>query len=96
MCSPASCGSRAPSPVALLSRKLHDAAGGRLFVSTYGGNLQCIDGDAAAWRIVTELEDDRFFHRMLLFHDRLLLVGGASMKSGQRRHLEAVELSRLE
>ena len=69
---------------------------GRLFVSTYGGNVQVLDRDAGAWRITTKLEDDRFFHRMLLFDSRLLLVGGASMRSGKRLHFETVKLSSLE
>ena len=68
---------------------------GRLFISTYGGNVQVLDRDAGTWRITTKLEDDRFFHRMLLFDDHLLLVGGASMRSGKRLHFETVKLSSL-
>ena len=69
--------------------------GRRLFVSTYGGNVQVLDRSANIWHIATKLEDDRFFHRMLLFDSRLLLVGGASMRSGNRLHFETVKLSRL-
>ena len=69
--------------------------GGRLFVSTYNGNVQVLDRDEKTWRIATQLEDDRFFHRMLLFDSRLLLVGGASMRSGKRLHFETVKLSSL-
>lgn len=69
--------------------------GGRLFVSTYGGNVQVLDSDHASWRISAKLEDDRFFHRMLPFNGRLLLVGGASMRAGKRLHFETVELSSL-
>ena len=69
--------------------------GGRLFVSTYGGNVQVLDSGHPAWRISTKLEDDRFFHRMLPFDSRLILVGGASMRSGKRLHFETVELSGL-
>ena len=69
--------------------------GRRLFVSTYGDNVQVLDRSANIWHIATKLEDDRFFHRMLLFDSRLLLVGGASMRSGNRLHFETVKLSRL-
>lgn len=68
---------------------------GRLFVSTYGGNLQSLDQDEADWRIATKLDDDRFFHRMLPHDNRLILVGGASMVEGKRLHFESVELSKL-
>ncbi len=69
--------------------------GGRLLVSTYNGNVQALDVDGGTWRISAKLEEDRFFHRMLPFNSRLLLVGGASMRSGKRLHFETVELSNL-
>ncbi len=72
------------------------AVDGRLFVSTYGGNVQVLDLDAESWRIAAKLQDDRFFHRMLRFDSRLLLVGGASMRSGMRLHFETVKLSSLQ
>ena len=68
---------------------------GRLFVSTYNGNVQVLCRGDKTWRIATKLEDDRFFHRMLPFNNRLLFVGGASMRSGKRLHFETVELSSL-
>ncbi|MDE2928982.1 MAG: hypothetical protein OXT71_21560 [Acidobacteriota bacterium] len=42
------------------------------------------------WRIAARLQDDRFFHRMLPYGRRLLLVGGASMRSGKRLHFETI------
>lgn len=69
--------------------------GDRLFVSTYGGNLQCLSQDGGEWNIAKKLEEDRFFHRMLPFGDRLILVGGASMAAGKRLQLEEVELAEL-
>ncbi len=69
--------------------------GRRLFVSTYNGNVQVLGRGDKTWRIATKLVDDRFFHRMLLFKNRLLLVGGASMRFGKRLHFETVELSSL-
>ena len=68
---------------------------GHLFVSTYNGNIQVLGRDDTTWHIATKLEDDRFFHRMLPFNNRLLLLGGASMRSGKRLHFETVELSSL-
>ena len=69
--------------------------GGRLIVSTYNGNVQVLEPGGGDWKIAARLEDDRFFHRMLPHENRLLLVGGASMRSGKRLHFEAVELSSL-
>ena len=68
---------------------------GRLLVSTYNGNIQVLEEGNDAWRISAKLVDDRFFHRMLPFNGRLLLVGGASMRAGKRLHFETVELSSL-
>ena len=68
---------------------------GRLIVSTYNGNVQVLERGGGEWKIAARLKDDRFFHRMLPFDNRLLLVGGASMRSGKRLHFEAVELSSL-
>jgi len=70
--------------------------GDRLYVSTYGGNLQCLARDAKQWHVATKLKYDRFFHRMLPFRQHLMLVGGASMLEGKRLNLEMVELSQLE
>ena len=69
--------------------------GGRLIVSTYNGNVQVLELGNGEWKIATRLQDDRFFHRMLPYDSRLLLVGGASMRSGKRLHFETVELSSL-
>ena len=42
-----------------------------------------------------QLKEDRFFHRMLAFDKRLVLVGGASMQYGKRLGLEEVRLGNL-
>jgi N-acetylneuraminic acid mutarotase len=70
-------------------------SGGKLFVSTYDGKLQCLDGGGAKWRVAKALNEDRFFHRMLPYHGRLYLVGGASMQEGKRLQLEVVDLSEI-
>jgi N-acetylneuraminic acid mutarotase len=67
----------------------------KLFVSTYGGNLQCLAQEGGEWSIAKKLAEDRFFHRMLPFEERLILVGGASMTAGKRLQLEEVELRTL-
>ena len=72
-----------------------DTVGGRLYVSTYGGNLQVLGRDAKTWHTAKKLLDDRFFHRMLQFDNQLFLVGGASMRAGKRLHFENVDLSSL-
>ena len=69
--------------------------GKRLFVSTYGGNLQVLDSSAKEWRIAHKLEEDRFFHRMLPYKHQLVLVGGASMREGKRLALETVNLKKI-
>ena len=69
--------------------------GGRLIVSTYNGNVQVLEAEDGEWAIAARLQDDRFFHRMLPYESRLVLVGGASMRSGKRLHFETVELSSL-
>lgn len=65
---------------------------GKLFVSTYGGNLRRLDRGADDWQTAKELDEDRFFHRMLPFEDQLILVGGASMQEGKRLRIESVKL----
>ena len=72
-----------------------DVLGDRLVVSTYNGNVQVLEPGGGDWKIAARLEDDRFFHRMIPDDSRLLLGGGASMRSGKRLHFEASELSGL-
>ncbi len=67
----------------------------KLYTSTYAGNLQSLAESEKPWRIASKLREDRFFHRMLPYRDRLILVGGASMEEGKRLGLETVELSDL-
>ncbi|MEM7234336.1 MAG: DUF4198 domain-containing protein [Planctomycetota bacterium] len=64
---------------------------GRLYVSTYYGNLQVLSSDGSKFEIQSELDDDRFFHRMLPLEKKLLVVGGASMKTGKNLNLEVLE-----
>ncbi len=65
---------------------------GRLYVSTYGGRVQSLSADTARWEVTTELQEDRFFHRMMAWRGSLVLVGGASMQAGKRLALETVKV----
>eukprot|EP00913_Durusdinium_trenchii_P028324 g26552.t1 len=73
------------------------AVNGRLYASTIHGMLQQLSKDGKSWKTVRNLERARFFHRMLpLGKNKLLFVGGASMKSApvvwkNRLYLTSVE-----
>jgi len=65
------------------------ALGDELYVSTMSGKLQRLSRDGSRWHVVAQLQHPRFFHRMLpVDRDRLLFVGGASMRSGKIGELE--------
>ena len=69
------------------------AVNGRLYVSTYGGNLQQLAEDGQSWTTLTTLDRDRFFHRMLPLPDQqLLLIGGASMSSGKFDEVDVIRI----
>lgn len=69
------------------------ATGGALYVSTYSGTLQKLAADGKSWETVKQLERDRFFHRMLpLSEDQLIVLGGASMKSGKFAEVDVIRL----
>lgn len=70
------------------------SVGGRLYVSTYGGSLQRLSADGAAWEVVRQLEHARFFHRMLPLDDQhLIFVGGASMSVGKFAGIDVVRVN---
>lgn len=69
------------------------AIGGRLYVTTIKGNLQRLAKDGQSWEIVRETPTARFFHRMLpLGNHRLLMVGGANMRTGKFDELEILQV----
>ena len=69
------------------------AQGGRLYVSTIKGNLQRLSEDGLQWETVEQLENARFFHRMLPYgKSKLVMVGGANMGVGKFDSVEVVEL----
>ena len=70
------------------------AAGGRLYVTTIHGQLQRLNQDGSEWEVVRQLDRPRFFHRMLPVDDqRMILVGGASMKVGRYEEVDVVDVS---
>jgi len=69
------------------------ATGGQLYVSTHHGDLQRLNADGTAWDVVTKLPTERFFHRMLpVDEDHMVIVGGASMKSGKFTTVEVIHV----
>ncbi len=63
----------------------------RLFVSTISGSIQQLAADGSKWELAGQLEQPRFFHRLLPWQSReLVFVGGASMASGKIEDLERV------
>lgn len=69
------------------------AVGGRLYVSTYNGTLQRLSADGSEFEIVEELDNARFFHRMLpLSKGKLISVGGASMQTGKFEEVDVIDV----
>ena len=67
---------------------------GQLFVSSLGGFVHQLSDDGSQWLTVAEMEQARFFHRMLPTQDsRMLLLGGANMEIGKFTNIDAVEIA---
>ena len=62
---------------------------GKLFATTFDGNVYQLSKDGTAWNSIGKLQVPRFMHRILpgVGHS-LVVVGGASHKSG---HLDSIE-----
>ena len=66
--------------------------GDRLFVSGVSGTLLELDDATNVWKEAGQLQQGRFFHRLLPAHDgSLLAIAGASL-SGHLTDIERVEL----
>lgn len=71
------------------------ATGGKLYVSTIGGEL-LERNDDGTWTLKEKLKRSRFFHRMLpLDAERLIMVGGGSMEEGKFDQLDVVNVGAL-
>ena len=69
------------------------AIDGHLYVSTISGNLLRLASDGSTWEIDRKLERARFFHRMLPFGKRhLVLVGGANMSVGKFAQVDVIDV----
>lgn len=70
------------------------ATGGQLYVSTIKGTLQRLSSDGKSWEIIGETPTPRFFHRMLpVDAQRMVVVGGASMKTGKFEQVEILNVA---
>ena len=66
---------------------------GRLVATTYEGDIQHWEDETQAWRVVGQLDEARFFHRLLPLNDHeLVAVGGANMESGKFVDLKRIEV----
>ncbi|MEQ8768843.1 MAG: hypothetical protein RL885_33365 [Planctomycetota bacterium] len=69
------------------------ATGGRLYVTTYDGNLQRLAEDGQSWEVVRELKRARFFHRMLPLSDHALVsLGGGDMMVGKFEEVDVIDV----
>lgn len=72
------------------------AIGDQLYASTFGGTLQRLSQDKKSWEVVGDLENARFFHRMLpLDSQRLVFVGGSNMSVGKFSEVEVFDQTSL-
>ncbi len=67
---------------------------GQLLVSTYDGGIYRIDDQRSGWEKVHQLENGRFFHRMVAAgKSSFAIVGGAHMDHGRLTEVEVFSVS---
>ncbi len=66
------------------------ASQGDLYVTTMSGSIQRLSKDGKKFDFVGQLANPRFFHRVLPWGSKLVVVGGASMESGKAQALEVL------
>lgn len=65
------------------------SVGDKLIVTTISGSVQQLDADGAAWELIGQIHQSRFFHRQLATaQGDFLVVGGASMAIGKTPSVE--------
>lgn len=70
------------------------AQGNRLYVSTYDGTLESIGAGEDKWTMEGNLENARFFHRMVpVGSNQLLLLGGSNMSVGKFGEVEVITVA---
>jgi N-acetylneuraminic acid mutarotase len=71
------------------------ACNGKLFATTMSGAIQQLSADGSQWEFVGSLDNPRFFHRLLPWRERdLVIVGGAHMAVGKIDTLERITVSK--
>lgn len=69
--------------------------GGRLIVSTFGGQVVQLSEDGKQWEKVDQLEPGRFFHRLVALDDsRFAILGGTSPGSDKQSSVLIVDRSK--
>ncbi len=73
------------------------ACNGALIVTTMSGSIQKLADNGERWEYMGQLENARFFHRVLPWNDaRLVIVGGANMTvGGKTESLEVLTISEM-
>jgi len=72
------------------------ASGDSLYVTTISGSIQRLPADSKGWEYLGQLAFPRFFHRMVVWNDKLVIVGGANMEEGKAESVEILKLSDME
>ncbi|MDB4533422.1 hypothetical protein N9242_01020 [Vicingaceae bacterium] len=64
---------------------------GSVYVSTHDGNLYKLDEKKSAWKKTKQLERGRFFHRMIPYDEKqLVLLGGTNRSDGKLKQVDVV------
>jgi hypothetical protein len=64
-----------------------------LYITSLSGAIHRLAGDGAAWERVGELDQPRFFHRLLPWGEtKLVVVGGGNMTEGKTLTLELLSI----
>lgn len=72
------------------------ACQGSLYVTTMSGSIQRLAGEGTHWEYLGQLAHPRFFHRLLPWNDKLVVVGGGSMQAaGKILELEVLPVAEI-
>ncbi len=68
--------------------------GGRIVVSTFGGQVIQLSEDGKSWEEIQQLETGRFFHRLVPLDDsRFIILGGTSAGSEKQESVLVIDVS---
>lgn len=69
------------------------AVGGRLYVTSFDGQVQRLSQDGTQWEVVGKMPKKRFFHRLIPSSDNeLLILGGGDMSVGKFPDVDRIEI----